>query len=266
MSSPASPPSRIVASTREDSAPEFSPDARRIAFGSDRSGSYEIYVCNADGSSQLQLTSMQAPDTGSPRWSPDGKQIAFDSRREGHSDVFVISSEGGTPRRLTNSPYDSQTPAWSHDGKWIYFALQRSRYELWKLPAAGGTPVQITQNGGLWPEESSDGKFLYYFRDRAIWQQDLVKGMERHIADISANGDDSHLCGSDICYADRSSPTAGHLVRFNTSNGSRHSTPVDFGPQVGASLGIDVSADGRWLVYTRADSTQSDIMLVENFH
>jgi Tol biopolymer transport system component len=209
---------------------------------------------------------MQAPDTGSPRWSPDGKQIAFDSRREGHSDVFVISSEGGTPRRLTNSPYDSQTPAWSHDRKWIYFALQRSGYELWKLPAAGGTPIQITQNGGLWPEESPDGKFLYYFRDRAIWQQDLVKGMERHIADISENGEDWHLCGSDICYADRSSPTAGHLVRFNTSNGSQHPTPVDFGPQVGASLGIDVSADGRWLVYTRADSTQSDVMLVENFH
>jgi len=42
--------------------------------------------------------------------------------------------------------------------------------------------------------------------------------------------------------------------------------PVDFGPEVGPSLGIDVSADGRWLVYARADSTQSDIMLVENFH
>ena len=266
LSTPAAPPSRIVASTREDSAPAFSPDGRRIAFASNRSGSFEIYVCNVDGSNQLQLTSMQAPDTGTPRWSPDGKQIAFDSRHEGHSDIFVISAEGGTPRRLTNSPYDSNTPAWSHDGNWIYLALQRSDYELWKIPAAGGAPVQITQNGGLWPEESSDGKVLYYFRDRAIWRRDLVDGTERHLADISAAGEDWHLCGNDVCFADRSSPNAGRLIRLNTSQGSRHSTAVDLGPEVGPVLGMNVSTDGRWLVYTRADSTQSDVMLVENFH
>jgi hypothetical protein len=38
------------------------------------------------------------------------------------------------------------------------------------------------------------------------------------------------------------------------------------GLQVGPVLGMDVSADGRWLVYTRADSTESDVMLIENFH
>ena len=265
LSTPAAAPSRIVASTREDSAPEFSPGGRRITFASNRSGSYEIYVCNTDGSSQQQLTSMQGPDTGTPRWSPDGKQIAFDSRREGHSDVFVIGAQGGTPRRLTDSPYDSQTPAWSHDGKWIYLTMQRSGYELWKIPAAGGSPVQITQNGGLWPEESSDGRFLYYFRDRAILRRDLVDGTERHLADISEAGEDWRLCGTDVCFADRSSPTAGRLIRLNTSKGSRHSTAVDLGPEIGPVLGMDVSADGRWLIYTRADSTQSDVMLVENF-
>jgi hypothetical protein len=53
---------------------------------------------------------------------------------------------------------------------------------------------------------------------------------------------------------------------LNTSEGSRHSMAVDLGPEIGPVLGMDVSADGRWLVYTRADSVQSDIMLVENFH
>ena len=260
-------PVRIVASTHEDSSPAFSPDGRRLAFGSDRSGSYEVYVSNADGSNQLQLTSLQAPDTGTPRWSPDGKQIAFDSRHEGHSDIFLISADGGTPRRLTSGPYDSETPAWPHDGKWIYFSVERSgTFQLWKLSADGGPPVQITPRGGLWPNESLDGRFVYYFHDRAVWQYDLAKGTEAHIVDMSQNGEDWRLCGSEVCVADRSLPAAGHLVRYKLSGQSRQSIAVDFGPLIGQSLGIDVSSDGSWLVYSRADSTQSDIMLVENFH
>lgn len=41
---------------------------------------------------------------------------------------------------------------------------------------------------------------------------------------------------------------------------------MDFGPPVGASSGMDVSSDGRWIIYSRADSVESDIKLVENFH
>ena len=63
-------PVKIIASTTEDSEPSNSPDGQRIVFGSKRSGSLEIYVSAADGSSVVQLTSMKS-DTGSPRWSPD---------------------------------------------------------------------------------------------------------------------------------------------------------------------------------------------------
>ena len=86
---------KLIASTREDAEPAFSPDGQRIAFASDRSGSFEIYVCARDGSNPLQLTSMKAPDTGTPSWSPNGREIAYDSRLEGHSDIFVIGADGG---------------------------------------------------------------------------------------------------------------------------------------------------------------------------
>ncbi len=258
---------RIVASTREDSAPSFSPDGRRIAFASDRSGSYEIYVCGADGSNQVQLTSMRAPDTGSPRWSPDGTQIAFDSRREGHSDVSLINADGGTPRRLTTDAYDSETPNWSHDSQWIYFTSERSgAYQSWKLPARGGSAVQVTESGGLWPAEAWDGKSLYYFRNGAVWMRDLLNGVETRVLNTSPPGDEWRLCGKDICFLDRVSPTSGNFVRYDPATKSRRVTPLDLGPLIGPSLGMDVSADGSWVIYSRADSVQSDIMLVENFH
>ncbi|MGH9530901.1 MAG: hypothetical protein ACRD2Q_00810, partial [Terriglobales bacterium] len=62
-----------------DHGPQFSPDGRRLVFASDRSGSREIWVCDADGQNAVRLTSMGAYLTGTPRWSPDGTWIVFDS-------------------------------------------------------------------------------------------------------------------------------------------------------------------------------------------
>ena len=218
----------------------------------------------ADGSNQMQLTLMRTSATGTPRWSPDGKQIAFDSTLQGHSDIFVISASGGTPRRLTSGPYDSETPAWSHDGRWIYFtSVRRGGFQIWKLAAEGGNPIQVVATGGQWPAESWEGRFLYYGRNGTIWKRDLQDGIETRVTDASPVGSDNRLCGKDICMVDRSS---GHFVRYDTTAKTKHLATVDLGSAANGDFGIDVSPDGRWLVYSRADSIQSDIMLVENFH
>ena len=69
---------KLIASTRVDAGPQFSPDGTRIVFGSDRTGSSEIWVCDTAGSNLVQLTSFGGPMVGTPRWSPDGRRIAFD--------------------------------------------------------------------------------------------------------------------------------------------------------------------------------------------
>ena len=73
----------FIYSTRDDNSPEFSPDGKRIAFMSNRSGDWEIWVCDSDGSNPVQLTSFRGPNVSTPRWSPDGGRIAFDSDAEG---------------------------------------------------------------------------------------------------------------------------------------------------------------------------------------
>ena len=73
---------RIASSTQLDWNPGFSPDGKRIAFESERSGQHEIWLSDSDGSNLIQLTS-RGTWSGSPSWSPDGQQIVFDSREKG---------------------------------------------------------------------------------------------------------------------------------------------------------------------------------------
>ena len=65
------PPRKLVVSTLFDTAGEYSPDGRKIAFSSNRSGPREIWVCDADGGNAVQLTHFGGPITGTARWSPD---------------------------------------------------------------------------------------------------------------------------------------------------------------------------------------------------
>src|SRR5262249_32080392 len=155
-----------------------------IAFESERSGEHEIWLSNLDGSDVIRLTSL-ATWSGNPRWSPDGQQIAFDSRTKGRatSDIYLISSQGGAPQRLTTADdYDDVAPSWSKDGQWIYFTSKRSgNWQLWKVPAIGGDPVQVTKQGGYFGFEASDGKVVYYAKGptaTGIWRVPVNGGDE----------------------------------------------------------------------------------------
>jgi Tol biopolymer transport system component/DNA-binding winged helix-turn-helix (wHTH) protein len=83
-------PTKLITSTRQQAAASFSPDSSQIAFQSDRSGDWEIWKSNRDGSNAVQLTHYRGPLTGTPRWSPDGREIAFDTRSNGKSEIYAI--------------------------------------------------------------------------------------------------------------------------------------------------------------------------------
>jgi eukaryotic-like serine/threonine-protein kinase len=94
-----SPPVRLISSTRLDHDMRYSPDGRKIAFASSRSGSHEIWICDSDGGHPIQLTNIGAPYyTAGAHWSPDGQTIVFSSNAMEKRSKYLIAVPGGTPK------------------------------------------------------------------------------------------------------------------------------------------------------------------------
>jgi Tol biopolymer transport system component len=161
----------VLVSTAWDYNPQFSPDGRRIAFSSVRSGDVEeIWLALADGSGAQQLTHGPGTRQTLPAWSPDGLQIAFESTgANARADIWVIPADGGVPRQVTTDPGEENAPAWSRDGRRIYFLSDREGGGLrggrdtWQVPSEDGPSTRVAV-GGSSPVvfESVDGKALIY--------------------------------------------------------------------------------------------------------
>ena len=78
-------------STFDEETPDYSPDGMRLAFASTRSGTEEIWISNADGSSPRQMTFMGGATCANPQWSPDGQTILFNARADGSADLYLPS-------------------------------------------------------------------------------------------------------------------------------------------------------------------------------
>jgi Tol biopolymer transport system component/DNA-binding winged helix-turn-helix (wHTH) protein len=178
-------PRQLLPDSSHDYSPQPSPDGRQIVFESERSGSDQIWKCNADGSNPFQLTSLGG-GSGSPRWSPDGKWIAFDSVPLNHRQVMVIDEEGRNQHVVVSGEYDNGVPAWSSDGKAIYFGSDRTgSFQVWRHDMATGQETQMTRHGGLASIESYDGKTLYFSTPNGagIWSMSVTGGEAQRVTD-----------------------------------------------------------------------------------
>jgi Tol biopolymer transport system component len=264
------PPTKLIASTNLEQGPQYSPDGRKIVFESTRSGSYEIWVCDSNGTNLVQLTSFDRT-TGTPRWSPDGRYIAFDARIENHSDsdIYVTGADGGSPRRLTTEPSDDVIPSWSKDGRWIYFASNRTAgHQVWKVPAEGGEAVQVTKQGGFAAFESPDGKFVYYTKHKpGIWRVAVEGGEETPVLDQPKLGYWGYWAVVDggIYFVNVEVKLRPTIEFFSFATRRVRQIAAMEKEAVIASSGFAISPDRRWILYAQVDQSGSDITLVENF-
>lgn len=138
----------------------------RIVFSSSRSGKFDLWIADADGTNARQLTQLPG-GTFFPAVSPDGHTIVFENSRSGRSFLWKMDINGANPVQLTHGGLDT-TPLISPDGKMVvYVSSATGPYTTWRVPLDGGEPVQITQEIAFPTSISPDGKFLSVVKSRS---------------------------------------------------------------------------------------------------
>jgi len=220
-------------------APVLSPDGalvafsvRRYEFEAGKSWS-EIWLMNADGSNQRQMTSGRNNDT-EPSFAPDGKRLLFVSTRAGGSQLWTMPVDGGEPRKLTDWPLGLSSPLWSPDGRHIA-AVSELFPELGLDAAAQKKHADGLEQGKLKVHVADD----LYYRHWTSWSD----GKRSHILLLDAQ--------------------SGKVLK--------DLTPGDFESPIfmlGGGRGFDFSPDGKELCYVsnhdedEASSTNADLWVV----
>lgn len=146
---------RLTANTANNAYAEFSPDGSKIVFNSNRTGTWQVYVMNADGSNQTQLTFDPLPKNQISDWSPDGSRIAYLSTTGGGipdasptgtwGDIWVMNADGSNQHPVTTGATYYGT-AWSPDGTRIATLDWPSR-TVYTVDAATGGDAQAVHPG-----------------------------------------------------------------------------------------------------------------------
>ena len=255
----------LITSTQPDQTPQYSPDGRRIAFASARSGAREIWVSNADGSSAVRATSLGAPVVGYPSWSPDGRWIAFHARFGDKVEVFAIPAAGGSAKRLATN---SWAPSYAVDGQTIYFSSGRSGdADVWKQRASGGEPQQLTATRwATQPAASHDGKLVYFLRqDRnEIWSVPAESGQPLRVAGPTQRYPVGFAVTSKgIYYGAPPHNGEDRYIRFFDFSTSEDKPVVVVNRPF--HIGMSVSPDSRYILFDQYDESGSDLMMIEDF-
>src|ERR1017187_2390328 len=256
-SDPASSARLLIRSSGREYAPSWSPDGKRIANTSTQTGNDEIWIGDADGGNRAPITHLKALQLRWLRWSPDGRSILCVVRGIGDINVERVASDGHTEPARIPLPQGSHQASWSHDGQWIYF----SSAAIWKARAGGQQQQKFTGNwGDSEPEESVDGKYVYFRRERSIWRIPTAGGAEEEVIapDRDARWTAFQTAPAGLYYLELDREERTVAVRFYDfqSKKSRQLVrlPVTDPSSVSA---FSVSPDGRYILYPTVDHDQT---------
>jgi Tol biopolymer transport system component/C-terminal processing protease CtpA/Prc len=195
----------LVSHPATESRPIWSPDGKKLAFISTRTGSGDIYILTL-ASGELRRLTFDDVNDQLDGWSRDGRWIYFSSASRdiaGMNDVYRVSADGGTPMQVCGDRYASEYfSAPSPDGATLAITARGISFGQWwrkghshideaeiLLVREGATPSyqRLTEGGAkeMWPMWSSDGRTIYYVSDRSgaqnIWSRPTTGGTARQI-------------------------------------------------------------------------------------
>jgi Tol biopolymer transport system component/imidazolonepropionase-like amidohydrolase len=250
---------RVTSGPAFDYAPRYAPDGRTIVFCSDRGGTMNLWLMNADGSQPRALTEEKDAVFSSPSWTPDGLYVL--ARKEETTkagippvEIVMYHRDGGSGIKII--PKDkvdtSAGPVASPDGRYIYLTGRKADFSytpnmangLWhvlRFDRKTGEIVQLTTapDGGLRPTLSPDGRTLVYARrsDARTWLylRDLSTGAERVLSRELSRDDQEDFAQMDVLPGAAFTPdgrtfvywSAGKIHRLDVATGSDALIPFD---------------------------------------
>ena len=240
----------------------------RIVYNSLASGAPDIWIMNADGRDQRQLTA----DTGAnlqPTITPDGRYVVFMSLRNDQANIWRMNLDGSDPRQLTSGNNDWD-PTVTPDSRWVIYTAQRSGMPyLWKVSIDGGEAVQLIDKYTNSAEVSPDGKWIVcsYRNDlNSTWRYAIIPfegGEPRKVFDLLGKKGEF-----------RWSPDGRSLTYLRDAQGgvtNVWSLPLDDKPpkqltdfKTDQIYNFAWSRDGKQLVLARGTTT-SDVVLIRDF-
>jgi tricorn protease len=149
--------------------PAWSPDGKWIAYFSDASGEYELFVKDSMGTGEATRIRMEEKPTFyfAPHWSPDSKKIAC---ADAHLNIWYVDIEQKKPVKVDKDRYlggySSLSPVWSPDSKWLAYSRRLPNYlgAVFVYSLADAKPTQVTDglSDARNPVWDKDGKYLYF--------------------------------------------------------------------------------------------------------
>ena len=246
------------------------PDGR-LVYVSNRSGKWDLWSINADGTGLKQLTDASHRDNA-PVVSPDGRYIVFQTCRSdaiSNRNIWRVDADGRNAIQLTRGTYDDE-PTFSPDGQWVVYVSDEGRVpKLRRVPISGGDPTLLTDEFAQHPAFSPDGKVLVYYRMNQK-QRD-----QRHFVFIPAGGGAPiktipapNNFGSIMRWA----PTGDSLWYRDSTLTSIWLLPLDGTPPTAVLKlrnqqlsNFSLSQDGRRLAYS-SGSLLRDVVLITRFN
>jgi tricorn protease len=152
-----------------DIAPAWSPDGRSLAYFSDRSGEYRLYIAPQDGLGATREINWPEPSRPyAPTWSPDGRKLAF---QDTHFRIWLVDIASGRMQVADNDPYfmadRSIIPVWSPDSRWLAYPkrLPSLFRAIFMYDVETGQKRQVTDGmaDATLPAWDASGKYLWFF-------------------------------------------------------------------------------------------------------
>lgn len=265
--------SRLTFDPGLQSEPTWSPDGRFLAYSSDRSGNFDIWVQPVGEGDPVQVTKSPAHDW-QPDWSPDGNRIVFRSEREGGG-LFVVPTLGGNERKISSFGY---RPRWSPDGSQILFSTsllwvwETSKVYVVGLDGRAPRAVLpeflaefITTPQAAWHPDGQRFSLWGTHRQQgaSFWTVPVAGGTP--VRSVLTKRVEQQLKEASVTFSDFLWAPSGRAIYFEgTAQGVRNLWRVEVDPQtldwiagperltIGAGLDTDLalSPDGKRLAFT----------------